>query len=130
MSRLLMEKVADTRWKKEVRNKPDNTNMYRAAMLSKTLGESGRKRISEAGSQFSSSLARAKSRANEADKWKNSMKYGPSVAEIIRAKQKAGIGPADKYTSGRNQKDAERRNSLIRATGIGERYEDGKTRSE
>ena len=113
-----------------MRNKPDDTNMSHAAVLSKTLGESGRKRISEAGSQFSSSLARAKSRANEADKWKNIMKRGPSVAEIIQVKQKAGIGPADKYTSGRNQKDAERRNSLIRATGIGERYEDGKTRSK
>lgn len=128
MSRMLMEKMADTKWKREARaGRVTNDKMNSLASNYRNLRNRASKRVQSAREPFSTYMAKSRAAAHKSAQISQAMKEyaGPGRQPRIW-KEDLGINRADGYASGRNPKDAERRNALITATDIGKKYFDEK----
>ena len=128
MSKMLMEKMADTKWKREARaGRVTNGTMNSIARDYRNLRNRGRETIQEARAPFSSFMAKSRAASHKSAQISQLMKeYAGPGRKSRLSKESLGINRANEYASGRNPKDAERRNTLINATGIGEKYLDTK----
>lgn len=123
-----MEKIADTKWKREARaGRVTSAAMNSIANNYRYLRNEGRKDIEKARAPFSSSMAKSRAASHKSAQISQLMKeYAGPGRKSRLSKESLGINRANEYASGRNPKDAERRNTLINATGIGEKYLDTK----